>query len=69
MEQTFNYEEALKKLDEIVQKMEQNEYGIDELTAQLKTAMALIARCKDKLTKTDDEIKQILANEDSPLPA
>ena len=34
--ETIKYEEALRQLDEIVQKMERNEYGIDELTTQLK---------------------------------
>ena len=46
--------------DEIVQKMERNEYSIDELTTQLKKARELIQQCKDKLTKTDEDIKKIL---------
>lgn len=56
----MKYEEALRQLDDIVQKMERNEYGIDELTLQLKKAKELIKQCKDKLTKTDEEIKKIL---------
>lgn len=59
----MKYEEALKDLDEIVQKMERNEYGIDELTTQLKKAKKLIKECKDKLTKTDEDIKKILEDE------
>ena len=58
--ETMKYEEALRQLDDIVQKMEHNEYGIDELTLQLKKAKELIKQCKDKLTKTDEEIKKIL---------
>ena len=58
--EAINYEEALRQLDEIVQKMENNEYGIDELTTQLKKAKELIKQCKDKLTKTDEDIKKIL---------
>lgn len=61
--EAINYEKAIRQLDEIVQKMENNEYGIDELTTQLKTAKELIKQCKDKLTKTDEDIKKIL-NED-----
>jgi exodeoxyribonuclease VII small subunit len=56
----MKYEEALRQLDEIVQKMERNEYSIDELTTQLKKARELILQCKDKLTKTDEDIKKIL---------
>ena len=59
----MKYEEALKELDQIVQKMERNEYGIDELTTQLKKAKELIKECKDKLTKTDEDIKKILEDE------
>jgi len=56
----MTYEEALKQLESIVQKMEQGEYSVDELTQQLKLAQSLIALCRDKLTKTDEEIKKIL---------
>lgn len=59
----MKYEQALHQLDDIVQKMERNEYSIDELTAQLKKAKELIRQCKDKLTKTDEDIKKILAEE------
>jgi exodeoxyribonuclease VII small subunit len=57
----MKYEEALKKLETIVSKMEAGEYDIDELTEQLKEAQKLIKLCRDKLTKTDAEINKILA--------
>lgn len=60
----MKYEEALQQLETIVRKMEAGEYDIDELTEQLKTAQQLIKTCKDKLTKTDAEIKKILASEE-----
>ena len=55
------YEEALTQLETIVRKMESNEYDIDQLAIQLKTAQQLIAFCKDKLTKTEAEIQKIQA--------
>jgi exodeoxyribonuclease VII small subunit len=61
--ETIKYEEALRQLDEIVQKMERNEYGIDELTTQLKKAKELIQLCKNQLTKTDEDIKKILKDD------
>ena len=60
----MKYVEALQQLETIVRKMEQGEYDVDELTEQLKTAQKLIATCKDKLAKTDAEIKKILAKEE-----
>ena len=59
MEENIKYEEALAQLETIVRKMEQNEYNIDELAAQLKTAQRLIKFCKDKLTKTEEELKRL----------
>lgn len=59
MEENIKYEEALAQLETIVRKMEQNEYDIDELAAQLKTAQRLIKFCKDKLTKTEEELKSV----------
>ncbi len=56
----MKYEEALKELETIVRKMENDELDIDTLSEQLKRAQQLIKLCKDKLTKTDDEIKKIL---------
>ncbi len=56
------YEEALAQLETIVRKMENNEFDIDELAAQLKTAQRLIKFCKDKLSKTEEEILKENAN-------
>lgn len=56
MNEGTKYEEALAQLETIVRKMENNEYTIDELTVQLKTAQQLIKLCRDKLTKTEAEL-------------
>lgn len=60
MEKNVKYEEAVRRLEEIVAKMENDEYDIDKLAANLKTAQQLIKLCRDKLTKTDAEIKKLL---------
>jgi exodeoxyribonuclease VII small subunit len=61
MNEELKYEEALAQLETIVRKMESNEFDIDELAVQLKTAQRLIKFCKDKLTKTEAEIQKIQA--------
>jgi exodeoxyribonuclease VII small subunit len=61
MNDHLKYEEALAQLETIVRKMESNEYDIDELAVQLKTAQQLIKFCKDKLTKTEAELQKINA--------
>ena len=60
MAKEIKYEQALSQLEDIVSKMENEELDIDELTTELKQAQKLVKLCKDKLTKTDKEIKTIL---------
>ena len=56
----LKYEEALATLEQIVARMENNELDLDTMSEQLKKAQRLIKLCKDKLTKTDQEIRKIL---------
>ena len=64
MDENKKYEEAVAELEQIVNRMENNELDIDSMSEQLKRAQQLIKLRKDKLTKTDEEIKKILADED-----
>ncbi len=59
MKENIKYEEAFAELQDIVRKMENDEYSIDEIAVQLKTAQRLIKFCKDKLTMTEQEIQKI----------
>ena len=56
-------EVAMRQLEDIAAKMENGELDIDSLSEQLKTAQKLIKQCKDKLTKTDEDIRKILGAE------
>ena len=58
----MKYEAAFAELQAIVRQMENDELDIDQMAEQLKRAQELIKLCKDKLTKTDEEIKKILAD-------
>jgi exodeoxyribonuclease VII small subunit len=59
MKEEQKYEAAFAQLQDIVRKMENDEYSIDEIAVQLKEAQRLIKFCKDKLTKTEAEIRQL----------
>ena len=63
MNEEMKYEAAIAELQSIVRKMENDELDIDQMAEQLKRAQELIKLCKDKLTKTDEEIKKILSAE------
>ncbi|WP_315322131.1 exodeoxyribonuclease VII small subunit [Segatella oulorum] len=56
----LKYEEAMATLEQIVARMENNELDLDTMSEELKKAQQLIKLCKDKLTKTDHEIRKIL---------
>lgn len=59
----IKYEEAVAQLETIVKKMESGELDIDSMSKELKTAQELLKLCKDKLTKTEEEINKIMSKE------
>ena len=60
IKENIKYEEAVQQLENIVQKLENGELNIDELSHELKKAQKLISLCRQRLTKTDEEIQKIL---------
>ena len=59
----IKYEEAVRQLEKIVDKMESGELEIDSMAAQLKKAQELVKLCKDKLKRTDADIQKLLEKE------
>lgn len=55
-----NYSAAFEELQLIVQDIENGDISVDELSEKVKRATVLIAVCKDKLFKTEDDVNQIL---------
>ncbi len=56
----LTYSEAKKELETIVAAIESGEPDVDALTEKVKRASELIAFCKEKLTKTDEELQKLL---------
>lgn len=56
----MTYTEAKNELEQIVGAIESGQLDIDTLTSKVKRASALIAYCREKLTKTDKELRKIL---------
>lgn len=63
MNKEIKYEEAVSQLETIVRKMESGELDVDAMSTELKTAQELIKLCKARLTKADEDIKEILEKE------
>ena len=60
MEKAMTYEKAMKRLEEIVAKLESGEMDIDALVQNLKEAQKLVEFCKEKLTTVEAEVKKCL---------
>lgn len=54
------YGKAVKKLDEIIRKIEDEEIDVDELSQSVKEAVALIKTCKAKIEKAEIEVKEVV---------
>lgn len=52
----------MTRLENIVADMENGNLDIDSLCEKVKTAQKLIKMCRDKLTRTDEEIRKILTD-------
>ena len=61
MKTEITYQKAISELEQIIQKMQSNQCTIDELSALTSRSLQLLTICKNKLTKTDEELKKILS--------
>jgi exodeoxyribonuclease VII small subunit len=55
----LSYSKALAELEDIVGKMEDNKFEIDELTEKVKRVAVLVKFCKEKLRDTSTEVQKI----------
>lgn len=61
MKEELTYTEAFEQLQEIVKQMENADISVDDLSEKIKKASKLIKICKDKLTKTEQEVNKTIA--------
>ncbi len=59
---TLSYSEALNRIEEILEKIEEGNMEIDQLSEHLKEVSMLIKLCKGKIANTEEEINKILQN-------
>lgn len=56
----MKYTEAISELEAITAKMQSSECDIDSLSALTSRALELLKICKEKLFKTDEEVRRCL---------
>lgn len=59
-DQNTTYETAIEELQQIIGGLESGEVGIDELTEKITRAKYLGTFCRERLRKTDEEVKKLL---------
>ena len=55
-----SYQEAVGKLRQIVNEIENGDLDVDLLSEKVREATRLIKLCKEKLYKVDEEVKKVL---------
>lgn len=60
-----NYENALTKLTEILENIQNNEISLDDLPKEISTANELIKICKQKLRNIEAQLDNIESEEAS----
>ena len=56
----LTYEKSISRLEQILEQIENQDIGIDELSEKIKEANSIIEFCRTKLKSTEDEINQLL---------
>lgn len=60
MENNIKYTDAINELEAIVSEIENEDISVDDLAEKVKRASLLIKICKDKLTKTETDVNEVL---------
>lgn len=56
----MTYRQAVNELDAILREMQSENCDIDKLSAMTRRATELISECRNRLTATDEELRNIL---------
>ncbi len=56
----LNYAESIKRLDEILEDIDQSRVPIDVLAERVLEAAVLLKRCKSLLTETEAKVRDVL---------
>ena len=55
----FNYNEAIQSIEQSLERFRNEELDVDTLSEEVKRASTLIASCRERLTKVEEEVNKI----------
>ena len=56
----IKYSKSIKRLEEIIEKIENEEIDVDELSEKVKEAVELITTCKERIEKAEMEVRRVV---------
>jgi exodeoxyribonuclease VII small subunit len=59
-DERLTYDTAYAELERIMQDLQEDRIGVDELTAKVKRAVELVAFCNTLLRATEEEVERIV---------
>ncbi|MBC7081396.1 MAG: exodeoxyribonuclease VII small subunit [Thermoplasmatales archaeon] len=59
-EKEIGFEEALKKLEEIIEELEKGELSLDETISKFEEGIKLCKLCKEKIEKAEMKIEKLM---------
>ncbi len=65
----LSFAEAVAEVEEILAGLEEDDVDIDRLGGEVARAVELIQVCREKLEKTDREVRDLVAGLQAPAPA
>ncbi|GIN60591.1 exodeoxyribonuclease 7 small subunit [Robertmurraya siralis] len=63
MEEKMTFEEAMKNLEDIVEKLEEGDVPLEEAIAIYRKGMELSKLCHDKLKDVEEQLTQIITED------
>jgi exodeoxyribonuclease VII small subunit len=63
----LSFEEALKQLEQLAQRIERGDIGLEESIAKYEEGMSLVQYCRDILCKAEHKIQQLQQKADGNL--
>jgi len=59
-QETWSYQDALDRLEQIVNGLERDQISVDQLSDQVKEATVLLNKCRQKLTAIEQDVNDAL---------
>lgn len=63
----IKFEDALKKLEEIVENLESGEFGLDESLKKYEEGIKLIALCREKIENAKKKVEILIKTKDGKV--